>query len=268
MRFLIAFAVSLSLSAASVDGIKIHSTVTGKGPRTVILVHGYTCDESTWTEQVPALAQQYRVVTLDLPGHGKSEMPRDGQFSIDLFARAVEAVRAEVKADRVILIGHSMGTPVIVKYAQLYTPHVAAMIFVDGLMTPYSSGPPSTARGAAMGGPDGPKNRETMVRGFFAEATTPALQARILKMMLAAPEATAVGAMNATVNQTGSNDYVLNMPVLGIYASRPLAQAATIKAHFPNSNYVQIAGTGHFLMLEKPEEFNRLMIEFVGKQKF
>jgi len=54
--------------AATVDGLKIHTTVSGKEPATVFLVHGYTCDETTWTEQVPALAKQFRVVTLDLPG--------------------------------------------------------------------------------------------------------------------------------------------------------------------------------------------------------
>jgi pimeloyl-ACP methyl ester carboxylesterase len=58
-----------TLAAATVDGIQIHSTSTGKGPKTVILVPGWTCDETTWSEQVPALAGQYRVVTLDLPGH-------------------------------------------------------------------------------------------------------------------------------------------------------------------------------------------------------
>ncbi len=45
----------------------------------MILVHGWTCDDTTWTEQVPVLAKQYRVVTLDLPGHGKSESPKDGK---------------------------------------------------------------------------------------------------------------------------------------------------------------------------------------------
>jgi len=110
---------ALSLPAASVDGIQIHSTVTGKGAKTVILVHGYTCDDTTWTEQVPALAKEYRVVTLDLPGHGKSESPRDGKFSMDLFARAIEAVRAEVGANTAVLVGHSMGTPVILRYAHL-----------------------------------------------------------------------------------------------------------------------------------------------------
>src|SRR5580693_3818866 len=101
----LAFVLSASMSGASVDGLNIHSSVTGRGSKTVILVHGYTCDESTWTEQIPALAKEYRVVTVDLPGHGKSDSPKDGQFSMDLFARAIEAVRAEVKADQVVLSG-------------------------------------------------------------------------------------------------------------------------------------------------------------------
>ena len=64
-----------SVEAATVDGLKIHSTITGTGRTTVFLVHGYTCDDTTWSEQVPALSKQFRVVTLDLPGHGKSDTP-------------------------------------------------------------------------------------------------------------------------------------------------------------------------------------------------
>src|SRR5579863_10363040 len=135
MKFLaIAVALAWSLTAATVDGIRIHSSSAGKGPRTVILVHGWTCDETTWSEQVPVLAKQYRVLTLDLPGHGKSDSPKDGKFSMDLFARAIEAVRAEAKADRIVLVGHSMGTPVVLRYAHLYPAHTSALVFVDGLM--------------------------------------------------------------------------------------------------------------------------------------
>src|SRR5690242_13402017 len=97
-------AAAPTLSAASVDGVPIHFTSTGTGPRTVIFVHGWTCDETTWSGQVPALAKEYRVVTLDLPGHGKSGPPKDGKFSMDLFAKAIEAVRADVKADHVVLV--------------------------------------------------------------------------------------------------------------------------------------------------------------------
>src|SRR5579862_750444 len=159
------FVLSFSLSAASVDGLNIHSSITGKGSKTVILVHGYTCDESTWTEQTPALAKEYRVVTLDLPGHGKSDSPKDGKFSMDLFARAIEAVREEAKADRIVLVGHSMGTPVVLRYAHLYPAHTSALVFVDGLMPAAPNA--ATNPGAGMGGPNGRAAREAMIRSFF-----------------------------------------------------------------------------------------------------
>lgn len=158
------------LTAASVDGIKIHSCTAGKGPKTVILVHGWTCDETTWNAQVPALAKQYRVVTLDLPGHGQSGSPKAGKLSMDLFARAVDAVRKGSKADRVVVVGHSMGTPVVIQYARLYPQHTAAMVFVDGLVNlPAGAGPDPKA----MTGPDGLKARETMIRSMFSASTTP-----------------------------------------------------------------------------------------------
>src|SRR4051812_20463387 len=89
---------SSAAQAATIDGVKLHSSSAGPGRKTIILVHGWTCDDTSWAEQVPALAKTFRVVTLDLPGHGRSGLPRDGQFSMDLFARAVEAVRSESKA--------------------------------------------------------------------------------------------------------------------------------------------------------------------------
>ena len=105
--------------------MKIHSTSTGHGSKTIVLVHGWTCDDTSWAAQVPVLSKQYRVITLDLPGHGQSGSPKDGKFSMELFARAIEAVRAEQRADKIVLVGHSMGTPVIRQYARLYPQHVA-----------------------------------------------------------------------------------------------------------------------------------------------
>lgn len=262
--------ISSPLAAATVDGLNIHYTVTGTQSKTVILVHGYTCDETTWTEQVPALARQYRVVTLDLPGHGKSDSPKDGKLSMDLFARAIEAVRAEVKAERVVAIGHSMGTPVVLRYAHLYPAHVSALVFVDGLMplTPAQAAA-SANMGAAMGGPNGHAVREAMVRRFFVAGTTPDVQTKVLNMMLAPPEATAVGAMNATREPAGQTTEIPMVPMLGIYAGPSgIASDKAVHAAFPAVEYVSIPGTGHFLMLEKPEEFNRILLSFLATQKF
>jgi sigma-B regulation protein RsbQ len=267
-RLIFAVAFAWSLTAATVDGIQIHSSSTGKGPKTVILVHGWTCDETTWSEQVPVLSKKYRVLTLDLPGHGKSGAPADGKLSMDLFARAVEAVRVESKANHVVLVGHSMGTPVIVQYARLYPKKVAAMVFVDGLVT-LGNGRGPAPDPSQMSGADGRKNREAMIRGMFSASTTPANQTKILDMMLAPPESTAVGAMNATFDPAIWKGGVFTMPILGIYADKSgLNNPAYMKEHFPKLDYHEVAGSGHFVMLDKPEEFNMLVLAFLNRQKF
>ena len=120
MLSLIALFVSTSsLQAATVNGAKIHSTLTGQG-RTIIFVHRWTCEETSWSEQIPVLSRKYRVITIDLPGHGQSDPPKAGKFSMDVFANAIQAAWAEANVYRVILAGHSMGGPVVYRYAQLH----------------------------------------------------------------------------------------------------------------------------------------------------
>jgi pimeloyl-ACP methyl ester carboxylesterase len=104
-----------------------------------------------------------------------------------------------------------------------------------------------------------------MVRGMFGPATTPALQDHILKMMLGAPDATAAGAMTATFDQSQWSSQPINVPVLALYASRPLAGEEAVRTLFPSAEYHQIPGTAHFLMMEKPAEFNSLLIAFLQK---
>jgi pimeloyl-ACP methyl ester carboxylesterase len=263
--------LALPLSAATVDGLTIHSSTAGDAKQTVVLVHGWTCDETSWAAQVPELTKKkYRVVTLDLPGHGKSGSPADGKFSIDLFARAVEAVREEVKADRIVLVGHSMGAPVIRQYARLYPQHVAALVAVDGPLV--MNGPPQRAGAPPfpqVTGPDGLKARETMIRSMFTPETPPALQQQILAMMLKAPEATAGGAMAAMLDPSLRKEDVTPVPALAIYAgTSKLPDAEAVRKSLPKYEATQIAGTGHFVMMEKPREFNRVLEEFLQKIEF
>ena len=263
--------LTLSLAApiwaATVDGIPIHSTVRGSGPKTIVFVHGWTCDESSWVNQVPFFEKNYRVVTLDLPGHGKSGSPTSGPLTMELFAKAIEAVRVEAKAGKIVLVGHSMGTPVIREYARLYPAHVAALVPVDGVL--HLSGSGNAPNPERMKGPDGLKNREAMIRGMFGKSATPAIQDHILKMMLAAPEATAYQAMAATFAAPNWKDETFNEPALGIFADHSGADdPAYFKKIFPNGSTVEVPATGHFVMLEKPAEFNNLLADFLTKVKF
>jgi pimeloyl-ACP methyl ester carboxylesterase len=259
------------LPAATVDGIKIHSSVMGKGQKTIIFVHGWTCDESTWNAQVPALCKEYRVITLDLPGHGRSGSPKDDRLGMDLFARSVEAVRQEALSERIVLVGHSMGTRVLIQYARLYPQHTAAMVFVDGMVSP----PESAGSGfrspdpSDLTGPEGLRAREIMIRSMFSASTTPEIQKHILSMMLAAPESIAVSAIQATLDPVNWKGDVFTEPVLGVYSDHSRSNDREyMRTHFPQMEYEEISGTGHFLMLEKPEEFNRLLLGFLHKQRF
>jgi pimeloyl-ACP methyl ester carboxylesterase len=252
-----------SALGAKVDGIALHSSSHGTGPQTVILVHGWTCDDTTWEAQVPALSKQYRVLTLDLPGHGKSGSPKDGIFSMELFARAVEAVRSEAKAEKVVLVGHSMGTPVVVQHARMFPQHTAALVFVDGLLR-IGRDVPIARNSQQYVGAEGLKARETMVRGMFSASTTSAMQTHILNMMLGSPEATAVGSLKATWEIPTPEYETVNVPVLALYADHSgLADREFMKKTYPNMRYVEIPGTGHFLMMEKPDEFNRHLLDFL-----
>ena len=127
----VALAVPVRAAETNAGGLKIHYAVAGTG-QTIIFVHGWTCDASSWQYQIPAFSSRYQVVTLDLPGHGKSDSPAQKDFSMGLFASAVEAVRKAVHARRVVLVGHSMGAIVIRQYALEYPAHVAGLVAADG----------------------------------------------------------------------------------------------------------------------------------------
>jgi pimeloyl-ACP methyl ester carboxylesterase len=259
-------AAALTLHAAMIAGAKLNWAATGKGEPTVIFVHGWTCDSTTWARQVPVVARKYQVVTLDLPGHGKSGSPKDGKFSMDLFAKAVEVVRREAKADKIVLVGHSMGTPVIRQYARLFPQHVAALVLVDGTVIDAKTAAGFSGIGDRFKGPDAGKARVEFIHGMLTPAATPELQARIEKMMTAAPDTTAAGGMAAMADPAIWTEEPINVPVLGIYADKSrLGNRELLAKIFPSIDYHEIPGTDHFLMLEKPEEFNRILLEFLNK---
>jgi pimeloyl-ACP methyl ester carboxylesterase len=265
MRTLLALALAVfAAHAAMIDGAKLNFATTGKGEPAIIFVHGWTCDSTSWVRQVPAIARKYQVVAIDLPGHGKSGSPRDGKFSMDLFAKAVEAVRREVKADKIVLVGHSMGTPVIRQYARLFPQHVA--VLVDGTVIDAKTAAGFASIVDRFKGPDAGKVRVEFIHSMLTPAATPELQARIEKMMTAAPDTTAAGAMAAMADPAIWTEDPINVPVLGIYADKSqLGNRELLAKVFPSIDYHEIPGTDHFLMLEKPEEFNRILLEFLNK---
>lgn len=267
-RVLVALVVGLVLAlpaqAASVGGAKINYTSAGSG-KTVVFVHGWTCDLSSWDAQVEEFSKSYRVVALDLPGHGKTAGPADGKFSMALFAAAVEAVRAEVGADRIVLVGHSMGAPVIRQYALSHPERVAGLVAVDGPLDLRAFPPEVSRQLPPVTGPNGLEGRRNMINSMFTPATSPAVREHVMAMMMAPPEATAGGAMGAMFDPAIRTADVINAPALSVYAGGGNQRVDPKTAErLPRWQGTTLAGTGHFLMMEKPAEFNAMLRDFLA----
>jgi pimeloyl-ACP methyl ester carboxylesterase len=255
-----------ALLAASLDGKKIHYTNHGSGTTAVVLVHGWTCDETFWQYQVPALKARHRVITIDLPGHGKSEVPLESQMTMNNFARAVNAVLEEEGVARAVLAGHSMGTPVVRQFARLYPAKTAALILVDGTIFPPREAAERQGRGLVYRGEGGMRKRLAAIRSYFGAATTPALREHIERVMTSTAEATASGAIDGMLAMdVWQDESPVKLPTLAVYAGTSGITPAYLRQLFPQLEFHKLAGTGHFLMMEKPARVNQLMLAFLAK---
>jgi pimeloyl-ACP methyl ester carboxylesterase len=96
----------------------IFYALTGKG-FPVILIHGFAEDRTIWQNQVPRLAENYRLIIPDLPGSGRS--PIDPQLkTVDDFADCINRITDEEKIDACVIIGHSMGGHIALAFAKKY----------------------------------------------------------------------------------------------------------------------------------------------------
>src|SRR5882762_2650442 len=121
---------------AKLDGARIHYQSYGKGREALVLVHGWTCSIEYWRDLIPDLSKRSRVIAIDLPGHGLSDKPQVA-YTMDLFARAVDAVMRDAGVKRAVLVGHSMGTPVARQFYRKYPQETLAIVIVDGALRPY-----------------------------------------------------------------------------------------------------------------------------------
>src|SRR5882762_3821756 len=100
------------------DGVRLHYLEAGAG-KTIVLVHGISQTAEQFKFQIEGLADRYRVIALDLRGHGESEKPNFG-LKIHRLAQDLREALVATNADDVTLLGHSMGCSVIWAYWELF----------------------------------------------------------------------------------------------------------------------------------------------------
>lgn len=254
----------------SVGSNRIHYVTIGEGSRTFVFVHGWSCNLGFWRDQVPALADKARLILIDLPGHGLSDKPQTS-YTMDFFAEAVLAVLRDAKVERATFIGHSMGAAVLCRVHHHAPEKIAALVSVDGLLCRLP-GTPEEARALAGGfaSPHYLDHTRAFISTLFPIPGTEALRDHVTDEMLATPQHIMLGAMLAMVSPD-QPDWILqkvNAPVLVINARTPWWNTAYenyVRSLSPQAEYVMMDGVGHFLMLEKPAEFNALLVKMLQK---
>ena len=254
----------------SVGTNRIHYITAGRGNHTFVLVHGWSCNLGFWREQVPALVDKARLILIDLPGHGQSDKPRT-PYTMDFFAGAVLAVLRDAKAERATFIGHSMGAAVLCRVHHHAPEKIAALVSVDGLLCRLPDKPEEVR--ALAGGFSSSHyldHARAFISSFFPVPGTEKLRDGVMAEMLTTPQHVMLGAMLAMVSPD-QPDWILqkvSAPVLVINARTPWWNAAYenyVRSLSPQAEYVMMDGVGHFLMLEKPAEFNALLVKMLQK---
>jgi pimeloyl-ACP methyl ester carboxylesterase len=113
------------------DGVVVHYRDEGEPlGRTVVLVHGFSASLHTWEPWVAQLASKYRVVSLDLPGHGLTRTPPGYEPGQEAYSRVVEAVAKNLNLTRFTIVGSSMGGGVAWYYTLKHPERVEGLVLV------------------------------------------------------------------------------------------------------------------------------------------
>ena len=248
----------------SKDGTPISYEIYGAGESTLVFVHGWSCDARYWRAQLPHFAENHRVVMLDLAGHGHSGTTRS-QYTMRTFGEDVKAVIEATSSRRVILIGHSMGGSVIAEAARLMPNRVKGLIGVDTLENiEYPITREELKKMIAPLEKDFRAGSRQFVEEMISLQTDPQLREWILSDMSAAPPAVALSAMNNMMSQyiTGEAAKIfdeIRIPVITVNGDMWPVNYEANRRHMLSFDAIVLKGADHFLMLNRPEQFNRAL---------
>jgi pimeloyl-ACP methyl ester carboxylesterase len=206
---------------ATLDRIRIHFKGLGHGETALVFVHGWTCDLTFWRSQVPAFAGNTSILLIDLPGHGQSDKPTIA-YTMDFFARSVDAVLQDARVETAVLVGHSMGTPVIRQFYRLFPHKTRALVVVDGSLRAFDDKVGEFER--LIAGLSGPEYKDTQAKfidSMFTEQTPADVRKTVKATMQSAPQHVAVSALRGMFDPAIWKDDQIAVPLQVIVAKAP-----------------------------------------------
>ncbi len=247
------------------QGVKIDYTDNGQGDTTLLFVHGWCINKSYWTDQVAFFSRKYRVVTMDLPGFGKSGENRT-TWNTATFGKDVNTVIAQLHLKNVILIGHSMAGDIVVQAAINAPKEVIGLVGIDNFKN--------------VGVGETPSRKDTLIynqyidslkhhfktlafeyvnHDLFYKTTENSIRQRVLNDVANSDSTIAAACLElnnfdevTALTKANKKLCLINSDVKPTITSGLKAKKIPFQVWY-------IHATGHFPMIEKPQEFNLIL---------
>ncbi len=253
-------------TAISADKSTISYTTYGTGEVALVFVHGWTCDQSYWRFQLEEFSPDFKIVTVDLAGHGLSSAIRK-DYTMPLFGADVAAVVKKLDLKKVVLVGHSMGGPVVLQAASLLEERVIGMVAVDALQAvSFNMDEEAVDPFVKAMGRDFPTAAGRFSRSMFLASADTNLVNEIVAGMSSAPPAVALSAMREMLlfdNQSTVD--ALNVPLHCILSMVTPVDMDAWAVYPGGYSFETMPKVGHFIQLVTPERFNPLLRGAVDK---
>lgn len=260
----------------NVDGVRIHYKTYGQdSPPTVLFIHGLGSCCEDWPFQVPAFGEMYRVLTVDLRGHGLTDKPR-GRYSIAQFAEDVVGLLDAVGETSVHVVGLSMGGCTGLQLASAHAARVRSLTLVNT----FARLQPAGLRGAL---------RFIMRAVTLSVASMNLMATLVSQSMFPKPEQKPL--CEAAIARIAGNDKApyrrairavlrfdaraacasIGCPTLVVAGDRdltvPLSAKHYLRDRIPGAEFALITDSGHATPLDQPEEFNRVVMAFIDRHR-
>jgi 3-oxoadipate enol-lactonase len=262
--------------STNINGISISYRDEGVG-LPLIFLHAFPLNQAMWDDQLSALRNHCRVVTLDLRGFGQSSAP-PGPYSMDQMAADVRALMSVLAIEKAVLVGLSMGAYIALAFYRHYPEAVRAFVLADTRASADTHEARSRRlKSAQKAELDGSKaiadDMVPLLLGRTTLESRPSLVERVRLMIESNSPQGIAGAQRAMASRRDST-YILagvDFPVLIVVGSEdtltPVAEAESLRNGIAGARLCVIESAGHLSNLERPEAFNAALARFVEPLK-
>ncbi|MDP3555752.1 MAG: alpha/beta hydrolase [Bacteroidota bacterium] len=246
---------------------------TGKG-KVVVLLHGFLASHKIWAQTISNLSKSYRVIAIDLPGHGNTECIGYAH-SMNLMAKCVKSVMDSLRLKKYVIIGHSMGGYVGLAFADLFPDNLMGLcLFHSSAYADSEEKKKDRLRAINAVKANRTIYTKTTIKNLFATKNLKYLKDEISFATTIAKETSKKGIIAALhgMRDRPRRDIILGLvkyPIMMVIGEQdnvlPYEQLLEQSQLIKNKTVLYLEHDGHLGFLESPNESNKALRKFLRK---